>query len=97
MQKLRDYLSSKELQQRYQNSQDPIEAKRWYLLWQVSISETVKEVAQKMDINYDYALSLVRKYNRCGPIIVRDNRKLSWKLRKALRQEIQKNRENFFE
>lgn len=97
MQKIREYLSTKELHQRYQNCKDPVEAKRWYLLWQVSLSETVKEVALKMNLNYNYALSIVRKYNRYGPIIVQDNRKLSWKSRKALRQANQKNNQSFLD
>ncbi|ACK69955.1 conserved hypothetical protein [Gloeothece citriformis PCC 7424] len=96
MQRLRGYLSTWELQQRYKTCSDPVEAKRWYLLWQVSRAETVKEVALQMDIDYDYALSIVRKYNRCGPSILKDNRKLTWRSRRALRQEIEQNRPDIF-
>ncbi len=63
---LAQYLSSEELKKRYRQSRDPVEARRWHLLWKVSLGWSIKNSAVAVGINYDYARKIVRRYNKQG-------------------------------
>ena len=63
---LANYYSSDELKQKYIKSQDSIEARRWHLLWKVSLGWTIKNSAIAVGINYDYGKEIVKKYNELG-------------------------------
>lgn len=63
---LAKYYSSDELKQRYIKSQESVEARRWHLLWKVSLGWTIKNSAIAVGINYDYGKEIVRKYNTLG-------------------------------
>ncbi len=77
MNRLRGNISKEELQFNYLNCSDPIESKRWRLLWQVSQSNTVREAAKILNMDYDYALNIVRRYNQLGPKTLKNHRRLS--------------------
>jgi len=69
---LTPHLTPEELKTRYRQAQDTIEARRWHLLQLVSQRWTIKQAAQIVDLNYDYAKEIVRRYNREGPETVRN-------------------------
>lgn len=60
------YLSAQELKHRYRQATDAVEARRWQLLWLISRQNTIKEAAEVMGINYDYARKIVKSYNQGG-------------------------------
>jgi transposase len=63
---LEPYLSATELKHRYRETTNPIEARRWQLLWLIAFSKTIKEAVAVLGINYDYARSIVKSYNQHG-------------------------------
>lgn len=63
---LANYYSSDKLKQKYLKSQDLVEARRWHLLWKVSLGWTIKNSALAVGINYDYGKEIVKKYNKLG-------------------------------
>lgn len=63
---LEPYLSATELKKRYREATNPIEARRWHLLWLIALPSTIKEAAAVLGINYDYARSIVKSYNQQG-------------------------------
>jgi transposase len=58
--------SSEELKNRYLTSRDPIEARRWHLVWKVSIGWTIKNSAIAVGLEYEYSKEIVKKYNSQG-------------------------------
>ena len=73
--KVEDHFSLDELKARYRSSQDPVESRRWHLIWLVSGESTLTEAAQVVGLNYDYARSIVRAYNREGEKGLRNRRR----------------------
>ena len=69
------HLSSTELKERYQTSCDPVESRRWHLLWLVSEHETLTAAAAAIGLGYDYARRIVRIYNSDGVSSVRNRRR----------------------
>lgn len=69
------HLSSTELKDRYQTSHDPVESRRWHLLWLVSDHYTLTAAAEAVGFNYDYARRIVRTYNAEGATSVRNRRR----------------------
>lgn len=63
---LANHYSSNELKQKYLKSQDPVEIRRWHLLWKLSLGWTVKNAAIAIGLNYDYARKIIKKYNELG-------------------------------
>ena len=61
--KLENHYSSEELKERYRSTQDPVESRRWHLLWLVSTGHTLTSAAQVVGLNYDYGREIVRSYN----------------------------------
>ena len=70
-----EHYDSNELKQKYLKSKDPVESRRWHLLWKVSLGWTIKNSANAVGINYDYAKLIVRKYNESGEETVKNCRK----------------------
>lgn len=64
---LKSYLTPDELKHRYRQARDPSEARRWQLIHLVAQNWTIKQAAQAVDLNYDYAKEIVRRYNQHGP------------------------------
>ncbi len=69
------HLSVDELKARYLHSRDPVESRRWHLLWLVSTGHTLTAAAPAVGLNYDYAREIVHTYNREGEAGVRNRRK----------------------
>ena len=63
---LQPYLSNDELKSRYLSAKDPVESRRWHLLWLVSKKWSIKKAAQIIGYNYDYAKEIVKNYNSGG-------------------------------
>lgn len=67
---LKSHLTPDELKNRYRQAREPSEARRWQLLHLVAQNWTIKQAAQAVDLNYDYAKEIIRRYNQNGPIAV---------------------------
>ena len=57
------HLSSEELKEKYRTCQDPVEARRWHLLWKFSLGRTIKNAAIAVWLNYQYSFKILNKYN----------------------------------
>jgi transposase len=79
-----NHLSSEELQQRYRSATDPVELRRWHLLWLISQHWYVKDAAATVGLNYDYARAIVHRYNREGTSSVSNRRRGHQRPRRAL-------------
>ena len=64
-----------ELKQRYRNAKDPVESRRWHLIWLVSSNKPLTTAAEGVGMNYDYALEVVKSYNADGGQGLRNRRK----------------------
>ncbi|MGK7930680.1 MAG: transposase [Microcystaceae cyanobacterium] len=60
------HYSSNELKNKYLQSQDPIESRRWHLVWKVSLGWTIKNSAIAIGISYVYGIEILKKYNELG-------------------------------
>ena len=65
--KLANHFNTNELYQKYRKSSNSVEAKRWHLLWKISLGWNIKQSAMMVGIHYQYALKIVKKYNQFGP------------------------------
>ena len=72
---LKSHLSEAEIKTRYLQIRDRVESRRWHLLWLVSQKWTIKEAAQALGLNYDYAKDIVKSYNQKGPDAILNRRK----------------------
>lgn len=63
---LEAHLSHEELRQRYRAAKDPIELRRWQLIWLVSQKRTLKQASEVVGLNYDYAREVLKAYNQGG-------------------------------
>lgn len=72
---LEPHFSADELKTRYRTSRDPVESRRWHLLWLVCENTTLTAAAKVVGVNYDYARAIVRAYNRDGADGLRNRRK----------------------
>ncbi|MEP0910618.1 helix-turn-helix domain-containing protein [Leptolyngbya sp. GB1-A1] len=70
--RLESYLTLEELKNRYKQTKDRIEARRWHLLLLVAQQWTIKQASELVGLNYDYAKTIVRRYNSEGPESVRN-------------------------
>lgn len=64
-----------ELKKRYRASRDPVESRRWHLIWLVSDHHSLTDAAIVVGLNYDYARDIVRAYNARGAEGLRNRRK----------------------
>jgi molybdenum-dependent DNA-binding transcriptional regulator ModE len=60
---LANHLSSEKLKNKYRTSQDPVETRRWHLLWKISLGWTIKNAAIAVGLDYQYAFKILKKYN----------------------------------
>lgn len=63
---LKPHLTAREIKDLAQKTQDTIEARRWHLLHLVAQQWTVRQAAQRVGMNYDYAKEIIRRYNQDG-------------------------------
>lgn len=80
---LATHLNLNELKLKYLMSQDPVESRRWHLLWKVGLGWTIKNSAVAVGLNYQYAQRIVKKYNQLGELGVKNNRKQAVKHRRG--------------
>lgn len=71
------HFSSDELRKKYRTSQDPVETRRWHLLWKISLGWTIKNAAITVGLDYQYAFKILKKYNELGEEGVRNLKKKS--------------------
>lgn len=55
------HYSVDELKQRYRTAKDPVESRRWHLIWLVSSENSLTTAAAVVGMNYDYALEVVKR------------------------------------
>ncbi|MDJ0536770.1 MAG: helix-turn-helix domain-containing protein [Xenococcaceae cyanobacterium MO_207.B15] len=65
---LAKHFSCSELKKKYLSSADPIESRRWHLLWKVSLGWTIKNSALAIGLSYPYAKHILKRYNTCGEV-----------------------------
>lgn len=68
--RLEQHLPPNRLKSLYRHAPDRVEARRWHLLYLVSQQWTIKQAADVVGLSYDYAKTIVRRYNREGPVSV---------------------------
>lgn len=72
---LEPHFSSDELKRHYQRTTDMVERRRWHLLWLVSEQWSIKQAAQAVGLNYDYAREIVKNYNQHSQAAIKNRRK----------------------
>ena len=80
---LANHLDVSELKQNYLTSQDPVEARRWHVLWKVALGWTIKNSAIAVGLGYQYAKKIVKNYNELGAEGVKNQRKKNQKHRRG--------------
>lgn len=58
------HLSQEELKEKYKKATDPVEGRRWHLLWKISLGWTIIKSAAMVGLSYGYAQSIVSRYNQ---------------------------------
>jgi transposase len=71
---LANHFTSDELKAHYQRSTDPVESRRWHLLWLVSQQHYLIDAAACVGVSYSYARKVVRTYNRDGRSAIANRR-----------------------
>jgi transposase len=64
---LEPHLSTEQIKTRYRQAKDTTEARRWHLLSLVAQNWTIKQAAEVVGLNYDYAKQIIQRYNQEGP------------------------------
>lgn len=72
---IKSHYSVADLKARYRACCDPVEARRWQLIWLVTEGKTLTAAAEAIAFNYDYARDIVRSYNTDGADGLRNRRK----------------------
>ncbi len=72
---LEPHLSCAQLKERYQHCDEPVESRRFHLLWLVCCGWQIKQAAVAVGLNYDYAREIVKTYNQQGPAVLANRRK----------------------
>jgi transposase len=70
------HLTSDELKARYRSCRDANEARRWHVLWQLSLGATITETAALTSLHRNGIRKIVQRYNADGPDAVPDQRRL---------------------
>lgn len=72
---LKNHLSDAELKAHYQSSTDPVESRRWHLLWLVSQRWYLLDAAESVGVSYSYARKVVYAYNQDGVETIANRRR----------------------
>ncbi|NER22402.1 MAG: helix-turn-helix domain-containing protein [Symploca sp. SIO1B1] len=80
---LANHFSSDELKNKYRTCKEPVEARRWHLLWKISLGWTIKNAALAVGLNYQYSFKILNKYNELGEEGVKNLKKNSFKHRRG--------------
>lgn len=82
---LEPHLTLEDLKVRYRQTRDTTEARRWHVLYLVGGGWTIKQAAEVVGLNYDYAKEIIRRYNREGPSSIKNrNRERQAPMAKSL-------------
>lgn len=65
--RLASHLPLDHLRDRYRQAKDAIEVRWWHLLYLIAQGWSIKEAARVVELSYDYAKEIVRRYNHQGP------------------------------
>ena len=72
--KLEPRLNSKELENRYRKSQDPVLRSHYQILWLISEGKTTSQVMELTGYSRGWIQQLARRYNASGPEALGDRR-----------------------
>lgn len=72
---LANHLSSEELKTRYHTSTDPVESRRYHLLWLVSKRWYLLDAAESVGVSYSYARKVIHAYNQAGTSTLSNRRR----------------------
>ena len=65
--RLSNHLTLDCLRDRYRHTKDAIEGRWWHLLYLIAQGWSIKDAARVVELSYDYAKEIVRRYNHQGP------------------------------
>jgi transposase len=85
--RVKEHLSTEELQTRYRRSAHPAEKTHWQVLWLIAQGQPAREVAVTTGYTLNWVRELVGRYNRGGPEAVLDGRRNHSGRRPLLSQE----------
>jgi hypothetical protein len=74
---LAPHFSPSDLRDKYRNSKDPVEARRWHFLWKVALGWTVTKSALAVGISQSYGWKILKNYNAKGLEGVKNEKKNS--------------------
>ena len=84
------HLSPEELKERYQQSSDGVESRRFHLLWLLTQGYPLTQAAKIVGLNRDYGYDIVRRYNQDGAESMQNGRRTKTNVgRKPLLTEAQ--------
>ena len=69
------HFTTEELKKKYLKSLDPVEGRRWHLLWKIRSGCTIKDSANAVGLQYQYCQKVLKKYNEMGEEGVKNKRK----------------------
>lgn len=64
---LEKHLTADALKALYKKSTNPVELRRWHLLWLVADGWTLTKAASVVGLSYHYAREIIQNYNQHGP------------------------------
>ncbi|MBD2046363.1 IS630 family transposase [Coleofasciculus sp. FACHB-64] len=74
---LANHLEPNEIKQKYITNLDPVEARRWHVIWLVALGWTIKDSAIVVGLDYEYVKKILKRYNELGIEGVKNKRKVS--------------------
>lgn len=87
--KITEHLSLADLQARYNQSTDVVEAAHWQIIWLLASAKRVSEVAELTGKSPGWIRELARRYNQLGPAGLADRRKSLPGVKPLLTQTLQ--------
>ena len=72
---IEDHFTAEELEAKYRKSSDPVESRRWHLLWKIRLGWSILNSAVAVGLTYSYAQTILRKYNQQGAQSVKNGKK----------------------
>ncbi|MDB9311982.1 helix-turn-helix domain containing protein [Spirulina sp. CS-785/01] len=63
------------MREKYQKTDEPVEKRRWQILWKIALGWTVKNTAIAVGVSYQYAHKVLAQYNQEGVSGLKNKRK----------------------
>ncbi|MDY6806431.1 MAG: helix-turn-helix domain-containing protein [Cyanobacteriota bacterium] len=73
--RLKTHLTNEEIKNCYLKAPDTTEARRWHLVLLITRDWSIKKAAEIVGLSYDYAKEIVSRYNKEGPISMKNGSK----------------------